>query len=126
MKAVLVTGSRDWSDQKKVSKALDKIDPAIVIHGACPTGADFHALQWWLNEDRGASMISMPAQWQKYSPSRIAGPKRNLEMLKVLCSLRECGYQCFVIAFPKGKSFGTRGMMRLAKVKDFKVIDLGL
>lgn len=50
---ILVTGSRDWSDQQAVYGALADIIrelPAdrevIIVHGACPTGADHMAHEW--------------------------------------------------------------------------------
>ena len=46
---ILVTGSRDWDDVTTIGAALEQalIDagprPVLVVHGACPSGADWHA-----------------------------------------------------------------------------------
>lgn len=50
-----MTGSRDWPDPSAVSRVLDAaFDEAfvngttefVVVHGACPSGADQHASEW--------------------------------------------------------------------------------
>lgn len=52
---ILVTGSRDWRDEQKlrlvlVDEAILRLDSGVVIvHGACPTGADAMAAEWASN-----------------------------------------------------------------------------
>lgn len=117
LKAVLVTGSRDWKDSAAVFNALDEIRPDILIHGDCSTGADADAAQWC---DSGA--VAMPAPWDEHG--RKAGPMRNSKMVSVLRALQFCGYECTVLAFPLGASPGTRGCMALAEEDGFQVHDL--
>lgn len=119
MKAVIVTGSRLWKDADAVYQALDRSDPDIVIHGACPSGADEYADRCFDT----VSLIPMPAQWDRDGKS--AGPKRNQQMLNVLLSLRDCGYTVEVLAFPLGESRGTRGMMLMAEAAGVAVTNYG-
>jgi hypothetical protein len=85
---ILVTGSRDWDDDSAVLSALDEAadfgrKPTVVVHGACPTGADRLASEWVeaqynqpfepdVHEERH------PADW---SQGRKAGPERNAAMV---------------------------------------------
>lgn len=78
---VLVTGSRNWADfelvRSELESLMDPYDPMVVVHGACPTGADAHADLWarqhaFINERH-------PAEWKKYG--RAAGPIRNMQMV---------------------------------------------
>lgn len=115
LKAVLVTGSRDWGDSFAVHDALDQAQPDLVIHGDCATGADADAAHW------SDTAIPMPAPWDDHG--RKAGPLRNSKMVEVLKALRFCGYKCEVHAFPMGESPGTRGCMAIAKEAGFTVYD---
>jgi hypothetical protein len=91
MKAVIVTGSREWEDEDALFTALDEELPDIIIHGDCPTGADTMVAQYvdsfCMPNERSKlprpQVIPMPAQWDKYD-RRAAGPKRNEAMLYVL------------------------------------------
>jgi hypothetical protein len=91
---VLVTGSRDWTDEAAVVKALDvAFDEAFigdgitaftVVHGACPTGADQMASEWVQAMNDGELGVTVseerhPADW---SQGRKAGPERNLRMVQ--------------------------------------------
>jgi hypothetical protein len=82
---ILVTGSRTWLDIRTLERAIFrelyemKCPPsdAVLIHGACPTGADFLA-------DRYAKRLGMhvaryPANWIRHG--RGAGFRRNAEMV---------------------------------------------
>ena len=62
MTRILITGARDWSDAEKVhhelNRAVAQLCPMypdgvdwdtrdlVLVHGACPTGADFIANEW--------------------------------------------------------------------------------
>lgn len=74
---LLVCGSRAWSDAQRVYRELDVLLPRVVIHGACPTGADDMADTWasagWVGIEKYA------ADWERDGKS--AGPKRNARML---------------------------------------------
>lgn len=112
---VIVTGSRDWTDRGAVRRALAAVAdergwPGMtVVHGACSTGADVFASQWardvLLREER------WPADWERFG--RAAGPRRNAAMVAAGADL--------VLAFPLGRSYGTRGCMRLAAAAGIEV-----
>jgi hypothetical protein len=128
MKAILVTGSRDWKQLSAVRHVLDEIDGRrvgviVLIHGAC-RGADAEAGQY--GKELGWSVVSMPAQWmQNYTYCSWAGSDRNARMVEVLKNLRAVGYGCEVHAFPLPSSKGTRHMMRLAEEAGFTVRNHG-
>lgn len=94
---ILVTGSRLWTDKALVFEELDWIYVTyflpeeddlefIVVHGACPNGADSFADEWvTLKKSRGYAYISVephPADW-KGPRKRGAGYARNAEMVKL-------------------------------------------
>lgn len=111
MKAVIFTGSRDYSDWGKVTKTLHKYPKGtIIIHGAAK-GLDSIAGQ--IAEAYVCKTISMPAQWNELG--KAAGPKRNQEMLNVLLALGNCGYEIYVEAFPLELSIGTYDMIKRSK-----------
>ena len=83
---VLVTGSRDWDAPEIVEAALawavyQKV-PAVIVHGACRTGADAIASRW-TRQHRviGLSEELHPALWGNHG--RAAGPRRNAEMVRL-------------------------------------------
>lgn len=82
---VLVTGSRTWNDRDTVQAALTAIVyrnlPAVIVHGACPRGADAIASQWALRMGRTLAISEErhPADWRTYG--KAAGPRRNEHMV---------------------------------------------
>lgn len=80
---VLICGSRNWSDKRRIGKYLDTLidnegyapENITIIHGACK-GADYHAG----NEAKGRGMTveEYHADWKQ---GFSAGPKRNQRML---------------------------------------------
>lgn len=74
---ILVTGSRDWPDPSRVADAIDKYLPTVIVHGACPTGADHQADVW--AEYMGVPVERHPADWTRYG--KAAGFRRNAEMV---------------------------------------------
>jgi YspA, cpYpsA-related SLOG family len=88
---ILVTGSRDWEDNRTIWQALastvlanTQIDaPVIVVHGACPRGADAHAAAWARRTQadgrRPVAEERHPADWEQYD--KAAGFRRNAEMV---------------------------------------------
>lgn len=82
MKRVLITGSRDWSDRETIAKALRKIydtwPDAILVSGACPTGADSIAEETW-EMFAGGQVERHPADWNTHG--KRAGFVRNSEMV---------------------------------------------
>lgn len=122
MTRILVTGSRDWPDREAVSQALNnaakQYGRIVVVHGAWPSGADLHARQWVtaMRAIRsGHTEDPHPADWPRYG--RPAGPIRNQKMVDLGAAL--------CLAFPYGKSDGTRDCMHRAKLAGIRVIDLG-
>ncbi|MGY1896168.1 SLOG family protein [Nocardia gipuzkoensis] len=143
---VIVTGSRDWTDTAAVWAALERLLNAVplgytmtVIEGECPSGADNDAFHWAILPDtsRGTTRATVrreryPADWSRtcdqdcyhrprtrngrpYCP--MAGHLRNQFMVDLGADL--------VIAFPLGKSLGTRDCMRRARGAGISVRNLG-
>ena len=118
--AVLVTGSRHWTEQEPVRAMLLGLGPDVVVHGDA-LGADqiasllCHGLQ--------LSQLPMRARWKLYGKS--AGPRRNREMLQVLSALKACGWETRIDAFPMPDSVGTYHMMDLARRQGFAVYNHG-
>lgn len=87
---VLVTGSRDWTDEQRIGKSLTALlaatfvgDSFTLVHGDCPTGADAIA-HAWAEWHRGSTPIQIEphrADWRKHGPA--AGPIRNREMVRL-------------------------------------------
>ncbi|MDF5755801.1 SLOG family protein [Spongiactinospora sp. TRM90649] len=80
---ILITGSRTWTDASTIRDALAALttehspDRLIIVHGACPRGADALA-------DRAAARLGLaverhPADWQRHG--RAAGIRRNAAMV---------------------------------------------
>jgi hypothetical protein len=106
---LLITGSRDWQDQQAVYKALADVVrelPAdrevIVVHGACPTGADHMAHEW--ARGYGAVIEAHPTNWTKHG--RQAGPIRNALMVAAGADI--------CLAFVRNQSRGASHTARLA------------
>ena len=81
---VLVTGSREWDDMQELRYALIhatalRLDSAVIVHGACPSGADAMAAEW--AHDYGVPAEEHPADWDGYGKS--AGFVRNAEMVSL-------------------------------------------
>lgn len=80
----LVTGSRTWDDADTIREALNSRlgdgDPAglVVVHGACPTGADAIAAAWC--RDSGVTEEPHPADWNGPA-GKGAGFARNQAMV---------------------------------------------
>ncbi|MFC9287253.1 SLOG family protein [Streptomyces sp. NPDC057052] len=90
---VLVTGSRDWDDVTTIGAAIEQavIDagprPVLVVHGACPTGADRHAdhyARWMRGKGCHVDVEQHPADWRPGGAfDRSAGFRRNAEMVQL-------------------------------------------
>ncbi|RSS59823.1 DUF2493 domain-containing protein [Streptomyces sp. WAC01280] len=85
---VLVTGSRTWPDMDRLyavlSTAVFQHVPAVIVHGACPSGADAQAA-WWSRmhgQALGVTEERHPANWRPAGTlDRSAGFRRNAEMV---------------------------------------------
>jgi hypothetical protein len=75
---------------------------SVVIHGACPTGADRWADEWATTS--WCPAVTFEADWKAHG--RAAGPIRNQQMI-------DDGRPDLVVAFPGGR--GTADMVRRAR-----------
>jgi hypothetical protein len=127
--AVLVTGDRfgtydEWKDA--IPAALPTPSSGLtMIHGDQgdgSTGIDTVVAN--VMEPYLVTKIPMPAQWLKYG--KMAGPIRNREMVRVLRSLREVGYNTSVFAFHNNlwSSRGTRDTVIKALREGFDVFNV--
>ena len=108
---MIVAGGRDFDDEAMLGRVLDHhVDPEadVILHGACPTGADALADKW--ARRNFAEVRRFPADWDRYG--RRAGPIRNQEMARE---------GSILIAFWDGKSRGTKGMIDLALCRGLEV-----
>jgi hypothetical protein len=90
---VLITGSRDWPKPADVFTALNHVQQEahgrllVVVHGACPTGADAYARHWArAHQQQGEPVIEDPhrAQWRHGGRvDRGAGYRRNAHMVSL-------------------------------------------
>ena len=82
MKRVLVTGSRDWSDESVISSALklvyDRYGPFRLVHGGA-IGADLLAGRVQRTWQFGPVEVH-PAQWAKHE-GKTGGYERNAFMV---------------------------------------------
>jgi hypothetical protein len=117
MKVALVTGSRNLDDDEPVYGALRTFQPDIILHGACPTGADAFAAQWG---EYSTTVIPFPADWDAHGNG--AGPMRNRAMVSVAYHMSQHGHEVVVFAFPVGDSPGTRDCIRSAEGSGLKVV----
>lgn len=83
---VLVTGSRAWPYEEQINVTLSLLwyeHPAFVlVHGACPRGADRIANWWAWHHRAGARAVTVerhPADWDRHG--KRAGILRNVEMV---------------------------------------------
>ncbi|MFF0409147.1 SLOG family protein [Kitasatospora sp. NPDC004745] len=141
---ILVTGSRLWVDAAAVEEPLTNalydvlqagLPGVVVVHGAAP-GADSLADVWaWRRRDWGVACEAVAADWAgpcvpgcppghrrvrrgggDYCP--LAGHRRNQVMVDRGATV--------CLAFPLGRSTGTRDCMRRAAAEGIRVLDLGL
>ncbi|MFE2407032.1 SLOG family protein [Kitasatospora sp. NPDC059408] len=102
-----MTGSRAWSDCAAVEHALGAafglFRPIVIVHGACPTGADAMAAAW--ARRAGVEVEPWPADWPRWGKS--AGPRRNQAMVNAGARL--------VLAFVLPGSRGTVDCVRRAE-----------
>lgn len=107
---ILITGSRAWTDVQTIIKAITEVvrehqalqDDTIIVHGACPRGADAIAgalaRLWSVQEEQH------PADW---SLGRAAGFIRNKHMVDLGADV--------CLAFIKDNSKGASHTVNLAQ-----------
>lgn len=135
---ILVCGGRNYHDRFRVIRELDALTVddgemmprkgTVLIHGACPTGADFWADEWgvinwvkiepypadWDNIDVPGAVIRLHKDGRPYNAA--AGRQRNQKML-------DEGRPDLVIAFPGGR--GTADMVGRARRAGMEVREIG-
>lgn len=111
---ILVTGSRTWDDKDFIWNVLDvllaELRNVVIVHGACPKGADAIAQGWVRHHlvNRGNARVRAerhPADWSTHG--RAAGFRRNAEM--VLLGADLC------LAFVRDNSRGATNCADLAE-----------
>jgi hypothetical protein len=103
MKVIIVTGSREWTRQAVIFRALDAEQPELVVHGAA-WGADHIAHRWAVANAVDEHAIRAKWRLPDGGIDRRAGHQRNHRMLLAYPG-------ALVLAFPLGESHGTRGCM---------------
>jgi hypothetical protein len=103
---ILLTGSRVWTHGTLLLRVLalwrDRCPGGVLVHGACPTGADFMAAALWGRW--GLPVEAHPASW---AFGRAAGPRRNQAMVNLGADV------CLV--FPLPTSRGSIGCGHMAE-----------
>lgn len=104
---VIIAGSREYDDYHHLAKACDFLlknvsHPRIEIVSGATRGADTLGERY--AKERGHLLTRFPADWDTHG--RSAGPLRNRKMAE---------YANALIAFPIGKSAGTRNMIQQAR-----------
>jgi hypothetical protein len=117
---IIITGGRNRNAYEDIERELSRlkdlglasgIGGSILVHGACPTGADHDAVQASVNHEYFVE--PHPADWKKYG--RSAGPRRNERMAALGADL--------CLAFPSAAgSPGTWDMIRRAVNHGIKTI----
>lgn len=108
---ILVTGSRNWTNRDAILATLFEVwaewghpRDAVLVSGACPTGADRIAEEIW-GDFLGYPVERHPADWDRHG--KAAGPIRNQEMVDLRADI--------CLAFPLPDSRGTRHCMEAAR-----------
>lgn len=125
---IVITGSRDWSNQEAIHNDLAAVEATgrlwAVIEGDA-RGADRIAGRGWASKarHRGVGWVSFPADWSKHG--KRAGPIRNREMLAYALQAVEQGIKPVVLAYPLERSIGTLDMMRCCTEAGLRVVNRG-
>ena len=115
---ILATGSREWAAEGTLRQVL--INAAaqrpegtglLIVHGACPRGADAMADQW--ARDYGFPAERHPADWDGYG--KPAGFIRNAEMAALGADL------CLAFYWPGAGNKGTDHCARCADSAGIRV-----
>lgn len=108
---IIVAGSRDFDDYGLMSRKLAgaaRLESVEIVSGGA-RGAD--ALGERFARENGIPVKRFEADWGRFG--KAAGPIRNSQMAEYAAEA-ERGY---LVAFPMGRSPGTRDMIRKAKEK---------
>lgn len=113
---ILVTGSRDWPGGRDVrlalavvvAEAVEQGRTPVVVHGACPSGADRTAANWALMNR--VEVEAHPADWAQ---GKGAGFLRNAAMVALGADV--------CLAFIRNESRGASHTARLAEAAGIPV-----
>ncbi len=86
IKRYIITGSRDFGNRALVERVVTEIvmqahkadERVVIVHGACPTGADHYADETAKKLKAQGYPVDVeehPADWEKHG--KAAGPMRN-------------------------------------------------
>ena len=112
---ILITGSRTWTNQnavygaihKEVARANAQYDDVVIVHGACPSGADAIADRVLFGR-----VERHPANWQELG--RRAGFVRNQHMVDLGADV--------CLAFIKDGSPGASHTARIAEEAGIRTV----
>lgn len=112
---ILVTGSRDWTNETVIYKALRQYAGeedvfVTLVTGACRTGAD--PIAELFARDFGWNIERYPANWNLYG--RAAGPIRNGQMVGMGADI--------CLAFIINNSRGSTGTIDLCRKQGIPVV----
>lgn len=110
MRVAVVTGSRTWEDEGRLTSTLEAFGPDMVVHGGA-RGADVMAGRWALKH--GKQVRVFPAQWNAHG--RSAGFKRNQTMVEWAVMKEAAGDDVLVMGFWRNESPGTADMIGRSK-----------
>lgn len=101
---LLVTGARDWDAESAMRHQFRQVwrnwgprtvTSPMLLHGACPSGAD--AMAQGLFRSHGFQVRAIPADWDTHGPK--AGPMRNQTMVEIAAQLQAEGGVVTCVAF---------------------------
>lgn len=130
---IMVTGSRQCESRPVLTildDTLDEIEGSygrpILTQGGAP-GADAAARVWGYRKMRDRRVFyveTMPAHWEIMG--KPSGPIRNSAMTERIWAHQQAGGLVIALAFPLGKSIGTRNMIECcekAGINDIRVYE---
>jgi len=109
--AVMITGSRDWTDDVVIFNALSPYGDGDVIILGDARGAD--AIARGVCAERGLQFTVFEARWVEYGWR--AGHERNSRMASALSRQWLRGHKMLCLGFPLEKSRGTWDALRQAR-----------
>lgn len=129
---ILITGSRTWDDYETLANALDDIyfasratEDVMLVHGACPHGADAMAARWIRHMSKGWKVAEERHPAKDFGPWPAAGPRRNAHMVSLGADI------CLAFIDPCTKpgcrpephdSHGTAGTIKLCEAAGILVV----
>lgn len=121
---ILVTGSREWDDPQEIENQLVNAiastageAPVVLVHGACPFGADSQADRAWRDLIEFGTWNLLPAE--KHPGDQFPSFKaRNQHMVDLGASV--------CLAFATKWASGTGQTARMARKAGIKTLDFGV